>query len=36
MGRGVLLPTDHEGTSENGGEVFRKQLKYVLKCKEAP
>ena len=29
-----MLPTDQEVTSEDEGEVFRKQQKYVLRCKE--
>ena len=35
LGRDVVLPTDQEVTSEDEEEVFRKQQKYVLKCKEA-
>ena len=35
LGCDVVLPTDQEVTSEDEEEVFRKQQKYVLKCKEA-
>ena len=35
LGLVVVLPTDQEMTSEDDREVFRKQQKYMLKCKEA-
>ena len=35
LGRNVLLPTDQEVTSEDEGEILRKQQRHVLKCKEA-
>ena len=35
LGPVVVLPTDQEVTSEDDREVFRKQQKYMLKCKEA-